>query len=324
MTVLVTGAAGFIGAAVSHALLDRGEAVLGVDNLNDYYRRSLKDARLARLEKRAGFSFQKLDLADADALKAAAQAAGVDRIVHLAAQAGVRYSIENPFAYVASNLQGHVSVLELARAIEPSHTVYASSSSVYGGNTKTPFAEDDVTVDPVSLYGATKMSDELLSNSYARLYGTPLTGLRFFTVYGEWGRPDMAYWIFTEKMLRGETIRVFNNGKMGRDFTYIADVVAGILAALDAPASGTPPHRVYNIGNDRPEELMTLITSIETALGAEAVKSFEPMQPGDVERTWADITRARSELGYDPKTPLEEGVARFVDWYRREGPFETV
>ncbi len=322
MAVLVTGAAGFIGASVSRALIARGETVLGVDNLNDYYRPALKAARLAGLQTLKGFAFAELDIADADALKKAARAAGVDRIVHLAAQAGVRYSIENPFAYVQSNLKGHVCVLELARDLEPKHTVYASSSSVYGGNTKTPFAENDVTTDPVSLYGATKMSDEMLSNSYSRLYSLPLTGLRFFTVYGEWGRPDMAYWIFTEKILRGEPIRVFNQGKMGRDFTYIDDIVAGVLAALDRPAAGEPPHRIYNLGNDQPEELMTLIETVEAALGMTAEKQFEPMQLGDVERTWADVSRARAELGYDPKTPLAEGIPAFVDWYRKEGPFE--
>jgi len=322
LTVLVTGAAGFIGAAVSHALLDRGDAVLGVDAMNDYYRPALKAARLARLEARDGFAFARLDIADHDALRAAVAGRGVGRIVHLAAQAGVRYSIEAPFAYARSNLDGQLSLLELARTLEPAHTVYASSSSVYGANTKIPFAEDDVVRDPASFYGATKIAGEHMASAYARLYGLPLTGLRFFTVYGEWGRPDMAYWIFTEKVLRGEPIQIFNGGRMGRDFTYVDDIVAGVLAALDRPAAGAPPHRVYNLGNDRPEELGDLVALVEQATGKTAEKEYLGMQKGDVERTWADISRARAELGYDPKTPLAEALPRFVDWYRREGPFE--
>ncbi|WP_031549797.1 NAD-dependent epimerase/dehydratase family protein [Parvularcula oceani] len=315
MRVLVTGTAGFIGSYVSSALLARGNEVLGVDNLNAYYDPALKEARLAALEGQPGFSFRKLDIAEDGALEAAAGAAGIDRIVHLAAQAGVRYSIENPSAYVRANLSGHARILEFARDHDIAHTVYASSSSVYGGNTKVPFSEDDVTDDPVSFYGATKKSDELLSNSYARLYGLPMTGLRFFTVYGPQGRPDMAYWIFSEKILKGEPIRLFNQGQMGRDFTYIDDIVAGVVAALDRPPSGTPPHRVYNLGNDSPQELMEMVGLLERHLGREAEKRLEPMQAGDVERTWADISRARKELGYDPKTSLDEGLERFARWF---------
>jgi len=318
MTILLTGAAGFIGFHTAKALAARGERVVGVDNLNAYYDPALKDARLAELANIEGFSFEKADIADAARLVAIAREAKVDRIVHLAAQAGVRYSLENPFAYVESNLTGHVAVLEAARAIAPQHTVYASSSSVYGGNTKAPFAETDVADDPVSLYGATKKSDELLSQSYARLYGLTLTGLRFFTVYGPWGRPDMAYWIFAERIAEGRPIDVFNEGRMARDFTYIDDIVAGVLAALDhPPADRTPPHRVYNLGNDRPEALTSLIEAVETAMGAKAEKVMKPMQPGDVERTWADISRAREELGYAPKTALKDGIAAFAEWYLR-------
>jgi len=324
MAVLVTGAAGFVGFHTTNALLDRGDAVIGVDNLNDYYPPALKHARLDRLTQREGFDFVHLDIAEHDALMAAVANRGVDRIVHLAAQAGVRYSLENPFAYAKANLVGHLSILELARALEPRHTVYASSSSVYGGNTKIPFAETDMTDDPASLYGATKKADELMSRSYARLYGLPLTGLRFFTVYGPWGRPDMAYWIFTKAIEEGRPIRLFNQGQMGRDFTYIDDCVAGVLAALDRPPAGDgPPHRVYNLGNNRPEELLRLVEILETALGRTADKQLEPMQPGDVERTWADPTRAEADLGFRATTPLDVGLGAFVDWYRAHGPFET-
>ena len=316
MAVLVTGAAGFIGFHTIKALLDRGEEVIGVDNVNSYYGLGLKQARLDELSGRTGFTFIQGDIAEDvfDHLPVKP-----DRIIHLAAQAGVRYSIENPSAYVHSNLQGHARVLELARQAEVKKTVYASSSSIYGGNTQIPFSETDRTDDPVSFYGATKKSNELLSHSYARLYGLDLTGLRFFTVYGPWGRPDMAYWIFTDKVMGDEPIRVFNQGRMGRDFTYIDDCVAGILSALDTPAIPDErgiPHRVYNLGNDSPEELMTMIALIEKHAGKEAVKNFEPMQPGDVERTWANIDRARKELGYAPGTSLDEGLEKFVSWFR--------
>ncbi len=314
--ILVTGVAGFIGAATAAALLDRGDEIVGVDNVNDYYAPALKRARLSMLEGRAGFHFVELDIADHDALKAAA-AGRFDLIIHLAAQAGVRYSIDNPFAYARSNLYGHLSVLELGRAIGIPHLVYASSSSVYGANVKTPFSEDDRTDAPVSFYGATKKSNELMSASYGRLYGIPLTGLRFFTVYGPWGRPDMAYLIFAEKMLKGEAIEIFNDGRMARDFTYIDDIVAGVIAAGETPPSVEENfHRVFNLGNDRPEELMQLVSLLERELGVEARKSFKGMQKGDVERTWADISKARALLGYDPKTTLAEGVARTIAWRR--------
>ena len=315
MPVLVTGAAGFIGSAVAGALLDRGEAVYGIDSLNDYYDPALKRARLERLLGRSGFTFRAGDIAEEDALIAFSDA---DRIVHLAAQAGVRYSIDAPMAYVRANLEGHARVLEFARAVGATHTVYASSSSVYGANTKVPFAEDDRTDDPVSFYGATKKANEAMSRSYAKLYGLPLTGLRFFTVYGPYGRPDMAYFLFAEALRAGRPVRLFNEGRMARDFTYIDDCVAGVLAALDRPpeegADGAP-HRVFNLGNDAPQPLSALVEGIERHLKGTLIKEYAPMQPGDVERTWADITRARAVLGYDPKTPLDEGLARFAAWF---------
>ena len=314
--ILVTGAAGFIGAATATALLERGDEVVGIDNINDYYSTALKRARLSLLTPRKRFSFHQLDIADYAALAAAA-AGRFDAIIHLAAQAGVRYSIENPFAYARSNLDGHLSLLELGRRLGVPHLVYASSSSVYGANSKTPFAEDDRTDSPVSFYGATKKANEIMSASYARLYGLPLTGLRFFTVYGPWGRPDMAYLVFAEKMLKGEAIEIFNEGRMGRDFTYIDDIVKGVLAAAERPpAAGDAFHRVFNLGNDRPEELMTLVALLEKELGVEAKKVFKGMQKGDVERTWADISKARRELGYDPKTSLANGIARTIAWRR--------
>lgn len=317
MSVLVTGAAGFIGAYVARALLARGETVTGVDNLNDYYSPALKRARLDWLKSEKSFSFHRVDIADYEALRAALKDANVNTIIHLAAQAGVRYSLENPFAYARSNLTGHLSILELARTLSVNHLVYASSSSVYGANKDIPFKEDDRTDDPVSLYGATKKADELMSSAYARLYGLAQTGLRFFTVYGPWGRPDMAYWIFTEKILKGEPIEVFNQGNMSRDFTYIDDAVDGVLAAHDKPPDAAAGfHRVYNLGNDRPEKLNALIELIEKALGAKAQKRLLGMQDGDVERTWADISRARRELGYNPSVSLAEGVERFVAWRR--------
>ncbi len=314
--ILVTGAAGFIGAATATALLERGDEVVGVDDVNNYYSTALKRARLASLTPHRGFAFHQLDIADYDALTAAATGR-FDAIIHLAAQAGVRYSIENPFAYARSNLVGHLSLLELGRRLGVPHLVYASSSSVYGANTKTPFCEDDPTDAPVSFYGATKKSNEIMSTSYARLYGQALTGLRFFTVYGPWGRPDMAYLVFAEKMLKGEAIEIFNEGRMGRDFTYIDDIVAGVLAAAAAPpAADEAFHRVFNLGNDRPEELMTLVALLEQALGVEAKKVFKGMQKGDVERTWADISKARRLLGYDPQTSLAAGIARTIEWRR--------
>lgn len=315
MAVLVTGAAGFIGFHVSTALLARGERVIGVDNLNDYYPVSLKRARLALLAPDPGFVFHEADIADHDALCALVDGAEVKTAIHLAAQAGVRYSIDNPFAYGRANLTGHLSLLELARRFGFDHLVYASSSSVYGANTETPFSEGHRTDAPVSLYGATKKADEALSESYARLYGLAQTGLRFFTVYGPWGRPDMAYWSFTEKMLKGEPIKVFNHGKMARDFTYIDDIVDGVLAAHASPPKEAQGfHEIYNLGNDRPEALMTMIGLLEKELGVTAEKDMLGMQQGDVERTWADISKARRALGYDPQTTLEDGLARFVAW----------
>ncbi len=314
MRFLVTGAAGFIGAATSAALIDRGDEVVGVDNLNDYYSPGLKLARLNRLRARERFTFHQVDIADFGAMLRVASST-FDAVIHLAAQAGVRYSIENPFAYAHSNLDGHLSMLELGRRLEIPHLVYASSSSVYGANRKTPFSEDDRTDEPVSFYGATKKANETMSASYARLYSLPLTGLRFFTVYGPWGRPDMAYSIFTEKMLRSEPIEIFNEGRMGRDFTYIDDIVAGVLAAAASPPGAADGfHRVFNLGNDRPEELMTLVALIERELGIEAKKIFRGMQKGDVEQTWADVSKARMLLGYDPKTTLAEGIRKTIDW----------
>ncbi len=319
MTILVTGAAGFIGAHAAQALLAAGHEVIGIDNLNPYYTPKLKRDRLDRLTGKDGFSFHEADVASLADLKAALGERKPEKILHLAAQAGVRYSLENPGAYVHANLDGHFAMLELARELEVDNMVYASSSSIYGGNTKTPFAETDLTDDPVSFYGATKKSNELMAQSYARLHGLSLTGLRFFTVYGPWGRPDMAYWIFAEKILKGEPIQVFNHGKMSRDFTYIDDIVAGILAALERPArqfDAKVPHRVYNLGNDKPEQLMDLIRFTEAGIGAEAEKIYQPMQRGDLEKTWADIDRARSELDYDPKTGLRDGLEQFADWFR--------
>ena len=321
MTVLVTGAAGFIGFHVSRALLNRGERVFGVDNLNDYYDPTLKAARLAELEADGGFTFGKLDIADNEALRHAVDGQGVDRVVHLAAQAGVRYSLENPAAYIRSNIDGHFSILELCRGIDGlRHLVYASSSSVYGGNTKLPFSVEDRVDLPISLYAATKKADELMSHCYSHLYGIPATGLRFFTVYGPWGRPDMAAFIFTRSILRGETIRVFNDGDMKRDFTFIDDIVTGVLACLDSPPEAAPDsapaHRVYNLGNNRSEPLMRLIRLIEEATQRRAEIEYAPMQPGDVRETFADIEASRKDFGFEPRVRIDEGIPRFVDWYK--------
>ncbi|GLK53984.1 UDP-glucuronate 4-epimerase [Methylopila capsulata] len=328
MAILVTGAAGFIGHHVARALLARGEEVIGLDDLNPYYPPQLKRDRLAALAQAPGadrFHFVEADIADHEAVDAAVAGRPVDRIIHLAAQAGVRYSIENPRAYARSNLVGHLNLLELARRLEVGHLVYASSSSVYGGNDALPFSVDDAVARPVSLYAATKGGGELMSESYSHLYRLPMTGLRFFTVYGPWGRPDMAVWLFTDAILAGRPIRVFNGGDMRRDFTYVDDVVAGVLAALDRPPpdDGAPkpggsraPHSLYNIGNSRSEQLLTLIALIEAASGREAVRVFEPMQPGDVKDTFADITATTRDLGWSPTTSLERGVATFVPWFR--------
>ncbi|WP_309621376.1 NAD-dependent epimerase/dehydratase family protein [Novosphingobium sp.] len=327
MRVLVTGAAGFIGYALAQQLLARGDVVIGVDNLNDYYQVSLKRDRLAALSAAGGnrFTFHALDFSDMTALNAALESQQIDRIAHLGAQAGVRYSIENPQAYVSSNLAGHVNLLELARHRAVEHMVYASSSSVYGGNTKLPFAVEDRTDHPVSLYAATKRADELMSETYAHLFRLPLTGLRFFTVYGPWGRPDMMLWNFTRRILAGEPIPVFNNGDMYRDFTYIDDIVAGVVACLDNPpaddetekAGGSiKPHALYNIGNSQCEPLMKVIGLLEQACGKEAVMEMLPMQPGDVYKTYADISAIQRDLGYAPTTSIDVGVPAFVEWYR--------
>jgi len=327
MRILVTGAAGFIGSNVALRLMARGDHVIGIDNLNDYYDVRVKEARLERLraENAQAFAFHRLDFSDYAGLTAALVDEPFDRIVHLGAQAGVRYSIENPHAYVQANLVGHLNMLELARHRSLGHMVYASSSSVYGGNTKLPFAVEDRVDHPLSLYAATKKADELMSETYAHLYRLPLTGLRFFTVYGPWGRPDMMMWIFTQKILAGEPIPVFNHGDMWRDFTYIDDIVTGVVAALDNPppddgqekAGGSvKPHRLYNIGNHRSEHLMKVIALIEQECGRTAEIDFQPIQPGDVPRTFADIDAIQRDLGYQPSTGIEQGVPTFVRWYR--------
>ena len=327
MGILVTGAAGFIGSCTARALLDRGEQVLGIDNLNAYYDPSLKQARLKRLSDEFGdaFAFRKVDFADTDALQEATRDADFDRIVHLGAQAGVRYSIENPLAYVHSNLVGHVNMLELARHRRSSHFVYASSSSVYGGNKSLPFRVEDRVDHPLSLYAASKKADELMSECYSNLYRLPATGLRFFTVYGPWGRPDMAMWIFTKALLAGEPLPLFNHGEMRRDFTFIDDIVAGVLACLDGPpaddgstkAGGSHgPHALYNIGNNRSEDLMRVVELLEKATGTKALLDPKPMQPGDVRDTFADISAIERDHGFRPATAIDEGVPRFVQWYR--------
>lgn len=326
MTILVTGAAGFIGYHVSLRLLARGEQVLGIDNLNDYYSVELKKSRLDQLQSRHnGFQFCKVDFADTAALASALQQHSIDRVIHLGAQAGVRYSLTNPHAYISSNLVGHLNILEFCRHNDKlKHLVYASSSSVYGSNTKLPFAVEDRVDHPVSLYAATKKSDELMSEVYSHLYRVPQTGLRFFTVYGPWGRPDMALWLFTDAILKGEPIKVFNHGDMFRDFTFVDDIVSGIVACLDNPPpdDGQPkaggsitPHRLYNIGNHRSEPLLRMIEVLESALGRKAIREMHPMQPGDVKETYADISAIQGDLGYMPTTPIDVGVPKFVDWF---------
>lgn len=325
MKVLVTGVAGFIGSTLSHRLLNRGDRVIGIDNLNDYYSVQLKHDRLARLTARDGFAFEKVDFADHEALDAALSRHNFDRIVHLGAQAGVRYSIEHPRAYVQANLVGHLNVMEVARHRRSEHLVYASSSSVYGGNTQLPFSVDDRVDHPISLYAATKKADELMSETYAHLYRMPQTGLRFFTVYGPWGRPDMAMWIFAKAILEGRPIDVYNFGKMQRDFTYVDDIVSGVVACLDHPpaddgktkAGGSVgPHAVYNIGNHRSEELGHMIDLIEEACGRKAIRNLMPIQDGDVPATFADIGAIQRDLGFQPTTTIAEGIPRFVRWYR--------
>jgi UDP-glucuronate 4-epimerase len=327
MAVLVTGAAGFIGAATSRALLERGGDVVGIDNLNDYYDPALKRARLDNLAQQYGerFRFERVDFSDPEQLKRLAGNHPFESIVHLGAQAGVRYSMEHPEAYVQSNLVGHCNMLELARQRGVRHFVYASSSSVYGGNKSLPFRVEDRVDHPLSMYAATKKADELLSESYASLYRLPATGLRFFTVYGPWGRPDMAMWIFTKALFAGEPLPLYNGGEMRRDFTYVDDIVRGVVACLDAPPTddgsvkaggSTAPHAVYNIGNSRSEDLMRVVELIEQAAGRKALLDPQPMQAGDVKDTFADISAIERDLGFEPTTNIDEGVPRFVAWYR--------
>ncbi len=317
MRILLTGAAGFIGFHTAQALLARGDDVVGLDSLNDYYSPRLKEARLGQLEPDAKFSFLKLNLADRDAVLTALRNEQFDAIIHLAAQAGVRYSLDHPFAYADANLVGHLTILELARSQKTlKHLVYASSSSVYGGNEKVPFSEADAVDQPVSLYAATKRSCELMSHTYSHLYQIPQTGLRFFTVYGPWGRPDMALWRFTERILQGNPIRVFNNGNHARDFTYIDDIVDGVVRVIDGPPTDYSQQRIYNIGNNKPEQLLHFIDLIEKATGRTAEKIMEPMQPGDVHTTYADIDAIHRDFGFAPKTSLDEGIPRFVEWLK--------
>ncbi len=321
MKILVTGAAGFIGMHTSLRLLERGDAVVGVDALNDYYDVRLKEARLARLQAHPRFRFVKADIADRAAMGTVAAAhPDTTRVVNLAAQAGVRYSLVNPYAYSRTNLDGFVVLLELARHLPRlEHLVYASSSSVYGANTKLPFAVEDRVDTPISLYAATKKANELMAHTYSHLFRLPTTGLRFFTVYGPWGRPDMAAYLFASAISQGKPIHIFGGGDMRRDFTYIDDIVAGVLAAIDhAPADdgATPPYRLYNIGNNRSEPLLRYIGLIEEALGKKAECVLEPMQPGDVRETYADIDAIRRDLGYAPTTPIDAGIPKFIDWFR--------
>jgi UDP-glucuronate 4-epimerase len=329
--ILVTGAAGFIGSTLSLRLLARGDEVLGVDNLNDYYDVSLKQARLDRLTPHPNFKFTKLDIADRPALEKAFHTWRPQRVVNLAAQAGVRYSIENPYAYVETNLVGFINVLEACRHGKIEHLVYASSSSVYGANRKLPFSVQDSVDHPVSLYAATKKANELMAHTYSHLYDLPTTGLRFFTVYGPWGRPDMALFLFTRKILAGEPIDVFNHGHHTRDFTYIDDIVEGVIRTLDrvpgpdpaydpmhpSAASSSAPYRVYNIGNSHPVQLSHYIEVLEDCLGRKAEKNLLPLQPGDVPDTSAEVTELMQDTGYRPDTTVEVGVRRFVEWYRR-------
>jgi UDP-glucuronate 4-epimerase len=328
--IIVTGAAGFIGYHLAERLLDRGDEVVGVDNLNDYYDPSLKEARLARLSSRETFRFHRVDLADTDGIVDVFRAERPDVVVNLAAQAGVRYSLENPYAYVNSNLLGFTNILEACRHHPVRHLVFASSSSVYGANTRMPFSVHDNVDHPVSLYAASKKANELMAHTYAHLFGIPCTGLRFFTVYGPWGRPDMALFLFTRAILEGRPIDVFNHGKMRRDFTYIDDIVEGVVRVIDRPATPNPawsgdapdpgssaaPYRIYNIGNNSPVELMRFIEALEEQLGRKAELNLLPIQPGDVPATCADVESLTRDTGFSPDTPIEVGIARFVEWYR--------
>jgi len=330
MTILVTGAAGFIGSHVALRLLARGDTVIGLDNLNHYYDVSLKEARLARLTSQPGFRFVKLDVADREGMAAMFNRQQPERVVHLAAQAGVRYSLQNPHVYVDSNLVGFTNILEGCRHTNVIHLVYASSSSVYGGNTRMPFSEHDSIDHPISLYAATKKANELMAHTYSHLFGLPTTGLRFFTVYGPWGRPDMALFLFTRAILDGRPIDVFNHGHMVRDFTYVDDIVEGIIRVVDRPAVPNPdfdaefpdpatshaPYRVFNIGNSQPTPLADYIAALEDALGKKAQKNYLPMQPGDVPATSANTDELDAWVGFRPGTAVREGVRRFVEWYR--------
>jgi UDP-glucuronate 4-epimerase len=330
MKILVTGAAGFIGARLSERLLARGDHVVGLDNLNDYYEVALKEARLARLTPHPNFEFRKLDIGDRAGIERLFAGTRPARVMHLAAQAGVRYSLENPHAYIDANIVGFMNILEACRHHQVEHLVYASSSSVYGANTRMPFSVHDNVDHPVSLYAASKKANELMAHTYAHLYGLPCTGLRFFTVYGPWGRPDMALFLFSKAILAGQPIEVFNHGRMRRDFTYIDDIVEGVVRVADQPARPNPqwsgddpdpgtsaaPYRVYNIGNNNPVELMYLIETLEKALGKVAVKNFMPIQPGDVPATWANVDALSDDVGFRPATTIEEGVAKFVEWYK--------
>ena len=324
MAILVTGAAGFIGMHVATALLARGEQVVGIDNLNDYYDPRLKQARLARLQTEPGFTFVAMDFADRAAVaRLPEKFPDLDQILHLGAQAGVRFSIEQPFTYAESNLFGQLTMMELARSLKQGRHgcksfVYASSSSVYGANRILPYSTDQQTDQPVSFYGATKKAAEIMAQSYAHLYQIPSTGLRFFTVYGPWGRPDMSPWLFTSAIIEGRPIKVFNNGQMKRDFTYIDDIVSGTLAALDRPptAAQSAPHKVYNLGNHEPVNLLDYIAVIERACEKKALLEMQPMQPGDVLETYADITDSCRDLDFQPSTSIEEGIPQFVDWYK--------
>ncbi len=328
MKYLITGAAGFIGFYTAKRLCEMGHEVVGLDNLNDYYDVSLKRGRLEQLSLLSNFRFVEMDLADREGIAGLFKAEQFKRVIHLAAQAGVRYSIENPMAYIDSNLVGHATILEGCRHNDVEHLVYASSSSVYGMNTKMPFSTEDAVDHPVSLYAATKKSNELMSHTYSHLYGLPTTGLRFFTVYGPWGRPDMAYFKFTQMIQRGEAIPIFNEGKLKRDFTYIDDIVEGVVRIQDVipsgsenfnnsdPSRSSAPFRVFNIGNNQPVELMSFIEALEDAIGMKAEKTFLPMQPGDVYATYADVDDLMNTVGFKPKTTIQEGLSSFAHWYK--------
>lgn len=316
MKYLVTGAAGFIGFHTAKYLLNRGDSVVGIDNLNDYYDIRLKEDRLRQLDGQESFAFFKTDLVDKESIETIVMSEKPEIIIHLAAQAGVRYSIENPDAYINSNVVGFLNILEISRHNRIKHLVYASSSSVYGANEKIPFSVEDKVTSPVSLYGATKASNELMAYAYNHLYKIPMTGLRFFTVYGPWGRPDMAYFKFTKNIIKGESIDVFNNGEHARDFTYIDDIVAGVVNSADRVINDENEGKVYNLGNNKPVELMQFIKTLESIIGKKAKLNMLPMQKGDVEKTYADIDLSMKELNYSPQTNVESGLTRFVEWFR--------